>query len=101
LPTFLKTLPAKDGPALCRLKGHGRFLSALRASGPGFYLGVTPAVAGRGCGAKDGDAFGFAGLATFGFVLELFVMKKQLFAGRENKVGATVDTLEYLVLEFH
>ncbi|MGD0759540.1 MAG: hypothetical protein ABR921_11585, partial [Candidatus Sulfotelmatobacter sp.] len=28
-------------------------------------------------------------------------MKKQLFPGGKNKIGAAVDTLEYLVLKFH
>jgi hypothetical protein len=32
-------------------------------------------------------------LAVFGVVLELFIVKKELFAGREYELGAAVDTL--------
>jgi hypothetical protein len=47
------------------------------------------------------DSLGLAILTAFGFVLELFVMKKQLLSGGKNKVGAAIYTLENLVLEFH
>jgi succinate dehydrogenase/fumarate reductase cytochrome b subunit len=47
------------------------------------------------------SAFAFAVFAAFGFVLELFIVKKELFASGEDKIGAAVYTLENLVLELH
>ena len=43
----------------------------------------------------------FAGLAALGLVLELLVMKKQLFTGRKDEVRAAVYALQHLVLKFH
>jgi hypothetical protein len=34
-------------------------------------------------------------------ILELLIVKKQLFAGREDEVSAAINTLQNLVLEFH
>jgi len=48
-----------------------------------------------------GRAFAFAGLAAFGFVLELFVVEEKLFAGGKNEIGPTINTLEGPILEFH
>jgi len=38
---------------------------------------------------------------VFGVVLELFIVEKQLFAGREYKLGPAVVTLQYSIDEFH
>ena len=86
------------------MRGTERYsglLSASRAQGLGLDLGVAIGLSGGGRSAEYGDALGFASFAALGFVLELFIVKEQLFAGGENKVGSAVDTLEYLVLEFH
>jgi hypothetical protein len=40
-------------------------------------------------------------LAVFGVVLELFIVEKGLLAGRENELGAAVDTLQNSIGEFH
>lgn len=48
-----------------------------------------------------GSALFFAGFASFGLVLELLIVKKQLLSGCEDKISATVRTLQYPVLEFH
>ena len=45
--------------------------------------------------------FAFAVFAAFGFVLELFIVKEELFASGENKVCAAIHALENLVLELH
>jgi hypothetical protein len=45
--------------------------------------------------------FGLARLAPFRFILELLVMKEQLFSGREHKLGTAVNALQHPVLEFH
>jgi hypothetical protein len=42
-----------------------------------------------------------ASAAAFRFILELLVVKKQLFPGSENKITPAIDTLEHLVLKFH
>jgi hypothetical protein len=51
--------------------------------------------------AQDRDAFGFAVLASFGFVFELLIVKEQLLPGGEDKVVAAINTLQNLVLKFH
>ena len=75
--------------------------SASRASGLGLNLGVAVGLAGSGGRAEDRDPLGLAGFATFGFVLELFVVKEKLFPGSENEITSTVDTFQHLVLKFH
>jgi len=45
--------------------------------------------------------FAFAVFAAFGFVLELFIVKKELFTRGEDEVIAAVHTFETLVLELH
>jgi hypothetical protein len=51
--------------------------------------------------AQNRDSLGLAILTALGFVLELFVVEKQLLTGGKNEVGAAIYTLENLVLEFH
>jgi hypothetical protein len=98
LPLLLKTFPAEDRPSLCRLEGNRGLLAALGTSGSSLSLrGRLP---GNRC-TQNGNTFCFACFAALWFVLELLVVKKQLFAGGENKVRTAVDTLQYLVLEFH
>ena len=46
-------------------------------------------------------AFGFAVFATTGFVFEMLIVEKQLFAGCEYEFRIAVDALEYLVLKLH
>jgi len=38
---------------------------------------------------------------VLGIVFELFIVEKQLLAGREHKVGAAIIALQYSVDEFH
>jgi hypothetical protein len=38
---------------------------------------------------------------VFGVVLELFIVKKELLAGRKNELGAAVDALQNSIGEFH
>jgi len=45
--------------------------------------------------------FRFAAFTSLRFVLETFVRKKHLFPGRKYKLGATLRTLQDLVMEFH
>ena len=50
---------------------------------------------------KHGNALVLTGLAAFGLVAELLIVKEDLLAGRENEIRAAIDTLENLILEFH
>ena len=90
LPFLLKTFAAEHRPALRRLERDRRFQTTRRASSSGLRAYTT--ATGTLC---------FALLAVLGVVLELFVVKKQLFPGRKDEIGPTVDTLQHLVLEFH
>ena len=100
LPPLLETFAAEDGTALGRPEGDGSLLATLRADGSSFDLGETLSRCTRRC-PQHGDAFCLAGFAPLGFIFELLVVKEQLFPGREDEVGPAVDTLQYLVLEFH
>ncbi len=44
-------------------------------------------------GSKYGHSLALAVLAAFGFVLELLVVKEQLFTRREHEIRATIDAL--------
>ena len=97
----LETLSTEDRTALCRAEWDSRLLPASRAGSLGLNLGVTVVLSRNWRRPQHCDPLGFASLTTFGFVLELFVVKKQLFPGGENKVNPTVGTLQHLVLKFH
>jgi len=84
---------------LSRSEGYGGFLAALRANRFGFDFVIGLAAAG--CGTQHRHPFGFAGLAALGLVLELLIVEKQLFSRGEDEIGAAVNALQHLVLEFH
>jgi hypothetical protein len=98
LPLLLKALPAKDRPPLRRLEGNRCLLAALRTSRSGFGLRRRLPGDRR---TQYGNALSLACLATFGFVLELLVVKEKLFACGKNKVRPAVNTLQHLILEVH
>jgi hypothetical protein len=100
-PALLEAFTAEYRAALRRPEWNGGFLAALRAGSPGLDFCVMKVLSRRGWSAEHGDALGLAGLAAFGFVLELFVVEEKLLAGGENKVCTAVDTLQHLVLKFH
>ena len=78
---MLKALPAKHRTSLCRLERNRRVCPAFRTGGSG--LGANPT---RSC-----RTFGFAILATFGVIFELFVVKEELLTGGENKVAPAIN----------
>jgi len=96
-----ETFAAEDRAALGGAKGDGSLLATLRAGGSSFNTGVMAPAADRLRRSKNSDAFGFANLAALRFVLELFVVKKQLFPSGEDEVSTTVDASQYLILKFH
>src|SRR5258706_6734851 len=93
---LLETFTAKDGASLRWTEGYRRFLSTLGAIG--FCFGAHR----RGASAATAFcALGLASLAALGLVLEALVRKKHLFARSKNKLGATLRTLQDLVMVFH
>jgi hypothetical protein len=97
----LKTFSAEYGAALRGAEGDGGLFSASRAGGLSLDLGVAVGLSGSGGRAEDRDPLGLAGFAALGLVLELFIVKEQLFPGSENEITSTVDTFQHLVLKFH
>jgi hypothetical protein len=92
---------AEDGTSLRWPKGDGSLLPALRADGVGFDARELVHVTPRRRRAEHSHAFGLAGFTALGLVPELFVVKKKLLPGGEDKVGAAVDAGQYLILKFH
>jgi hypothetical protein len=76
-PPLLETRPAEDGTTLRGLERNGGFGSALRTNRPGF---CAHAVAG------SGHALDLALFAPLWIVLELLIVKEQLFTGGKDKV---------------
>src|SRR6185437_8591162 len=97
LPLFAETFATEDWPTLRWAEGDRSLLAALRAHRVGLDPGVTRALR---C-ANHGETFGLTGLTAFGFVAKLLVVEEQLFTRGENKVRATIYTLQRPVLEFH
>lgn len=94
---LLEALTAKHRSPLRRFEGHSGFLAALRAVRPGLSFCI---VAGS-CNSQRRSTLRFTILATFGFVLKLLVVEKQLFPSGKDEVRAAVHALQHLVLEFH
>lgn len=95
---LLKALPAKHWTSLRRLERHGGFPLASGTDCLGFNSLIIAAILWQSQGLGP---FAFAVFAAFGFVLELFIVKEELFASSEDEVGAAVYTLKNLVLELH
>jgi hypothetical protein len=78
---LLEARPAEHGTALRGFKRNGRFGCALRTNGPGF---CANAAAGS-CHALD-----FALFAPLWIVLELLIVKEQLFAGGKDEIVTAI-----------
>jgi hypothetical protein len=77
-------------------EGNRRLFAALRAGRLRFRPHLPAATASAAfCSLR------FASFTSLGFVLEPFIREKHLFAGRKYKFGATLRTLQDLVMEFH
>ena len=95
---LLETLPAIHGAALRRLERH----SSLTLTAGANCLGFDPLVIASALRqTKRLRALALAAFTAFRFVLELFIVEEELFPSGEDEVGATVYTLENLVLELH
>jgi hypothetical protein len=88
---LLEAGTAKHRSTLRRFERHSGFYAAFRTCGSS--LGANPLAAA--------NSLRFALLAALGVVLELLVEEEDLFAGSKNKLGATVDALQYAIGEFH
>ena len=95
---LLEAFTAEYGAALRGTEGHRRFLPALGTISLGFgaHRGIAASP-----GASAFGALGFASLAALGLVLEALVREKHLFARGKNKLGATLRTLQDLIVVFH
>jgi len=96
-----ETFAAQDWPPLGWPERDGGLFAALGARSPGFNPREMLRVALGGWGGEDGHALRLAGLTALGFVLELFIVEKQLFPRGEDEVGTAVDARQYLILKFH
>jgi hypothetical protein len=95
---LLEALPAIDGAALRGLERYGGLTLAAGANRLGFDpLIIAPALRQT----KRLGALALAAFTAFRFVLKLFVVEEELFPCGEDEIGATVYTLENLVLELH
>jgi len=94
---LLKTFPTEDRPALRGFEGDGGLLATPGAIGPRFHLVIIAWRRGSQCGGP----LGLAGFATFGFIGELLIVEEQLLSRRKHEVRSAVNTLQYLILEFH
>jgi hypothetical protein len=77
------------------LRGFKRncgFRGALRTNGSGFG---ADAIAG------SGHTLNFALFATLWIILELLIVKEELFPGGKDKVVTAIRTFQYLVDEIH
>src|SRR5579884_3008242 len=89
---LLEALAAEHRAPLRGLERDRGFLAASRATGAGFHLVVSGRRAARSH-AQRALALRLAGLAAFGFVLELLIVEKELFAGRKDEVRPAVNAL--------
>jgi len=86
----LEALAAEDGPTLGGLEGDCRLDAALRAFGARLCARETSCSRTRARTHPDAGAPGFAGLAAFRVVFELFVEEKELFAGSEDELTTAI-----------
>jgi len=80
-PPLLEARPAEHGTALRGFKRNGCFGGALRTNSPGFCAYAA---------AGSRHALDFALFAPLWIVLELLIVKEQLFAGGKDKVVTAI-----------
>jgi hypothetical protein len=91
LARFLKTGSTEHRAALGGAEWHGCLGAAPGTVGPRFRAHSAAAVA----------ALGLAWLAAFGVVLEVLVVKKELFARRKDEFASAVNALQHSIRKFH
>jgi hypothetical protein len=100
---LLEALLAEDRTALSGTEGDRGLLAARRARGLCFHALPGESVAAPASRARHGStgSLGLAWLATLGFVLELLISEKELFARRPDELVAAIHAPQGLVLELH
>jgi hypothetical protein len=94
----LETLAAEDRTPLRGTERHRCFLAARRAVGRRFNAFAANR---RAATSRTRCALGFAALAAFRLIFEIFVGEEQLLAGGPDKRGPTVHAGQSLVKELH
>jgi len=90
---------AIDRASLGRKKGHSSLFSALGARHGHFDPLFDSGNLGRGDCRQPIIFRVFAGLATFGFVLQTFVVEKDLLTGRPDEWLAAIDAGDRSILK--
>lgn len=88
---LLETGAAQHRSSLGGFEGHGGFQTAFGTSCTGF----------RPHSCRTTRALGFTLFAMFGVVLELLIVKENLFARSEGELCPTIYTFEYPIGKFH
>jgi hypothetical protein len=83
--------PTEDWPALGGFEGNRGLFTALRAGYPCLRAHSSAAL----------GALRLALLAVLGIIFELFIGKKELLSGSEDKLRPAIDALECSVGIFH
>ena len=95
---LLEAFAAKYWTSLGRFEWHRSFALAARTDCLGLYPLVVASPLRQ---TERAGPFFLALFTALGFVLELFVVKEELFTGCEHEICAAVDTLQNLILELH
>jgi hypothetical protein len=66
-----------------------------------FYFGEAVGLPRRRRCAEHRNPLGFASLTALGLILELLIMKEELFPGGENELTSAIHALQHLVLKLH
>jgi len=90
---------AKDRATLRRIKGNRGLFAALGAGHSYLNALLDSGNLGRGDRRQPIILRMFARLASFGFVLQTFVVKEDLFAGRPNEWLAAIDACDRSILK--
>ena len=98
-PAGEETRPAIDGATLRRIKGDGGLFAALGAGHSHFNPLLDSGNLGRGYRREPIVLSLFAGLTTFWFVLQAFVVKKYLFADSPNEWLTAIDACDRSILK--
>src|SRR5205823_3141004 len=93
--TLLEAFPAENRPPLGGTEGHSCFFPTLRAICLGFRAHR------RAAAEVPFGTLRFTRFAPFGLIFEPFIGEKHLLARSEYKFGATLRTLQDLVVIFH
>src|SRR5256885_1891308 len=93
--TLLEAFPAENRPPLGGTEGHSGLFPTLRAIRLGFRAHR------RAAAEVPFGTLRFTRFAPFGLIFEPFIGEKHLFARSEYKFGATLRTLQDLVVIFH